>query len=621
VPGDQPLLAVKRHHRVAVVLGKIHLTRHQPGEHRPDLLPGIGRKEVVEPVLAEDLRLAAAQQLAALAVDQADPLVGVHDQHDDTGHIEVALRPVALPGECLLGLLAVDLAAEPLAHQPQNLDVGGGKTFRARILAGEVERPVDPAAGDHGYPEVGLQPVFPVTGMGLPLGGRRMLETDRPFGLQCFPAVGIAELEYRARLDGCVGRDGLDDFVALTLDVREYADRQPELATARFKQRPDLVIERQVVCRGNLVQGAQHLLGLPALVHLVLQRPAHPLALPDLRLQLAVDILQLPRPVGNAFLQLVAGLAHGMLGTVAPPVGSPDEHGHDGAEQQEHQEYRFGAVLQQIPVRGKQAGLRQIDQGPQGALHVDGETDAVHFAGFQADLALQIGARTLGGHLDQPGPVTMQQDEPVIVQLAVLQDARQHGRVQADEEHAMLAVPALPFRHDVEVIAERVGMNEHLLVIAGGEVVDIGLAQASDLALEVIEHHLAPAVGDGVGKEIGEMPPDPPGELLPQHLVVGGTRQAADNVALLLGEQDDPLPDLVDIKLDDAGGAPRRVLHEGLLAVKVALVVPVDIEVQEKADQNQRKDNEYRRVVLHRAPVLFSGVRGIRGRALTHAFE
>ena len=186
--------------------------------------------------------------------------------------------------------MAIDLAADPLTHQPENFHVGGRKGVLARVRAGKVEGSIDLAARDHRYPEIGFQLEFPVAGVVLPVRLRRMLKADGAVGQDRFTAIGIAKLKHSAGNDGIVRRDALDNLVVVAIDVCKYPDRQPELPAAVFKQGPDPVGKRQIVRRGDFMQGTQCVLGLPALLDFMLECLFCPVALLYFRFQLGVGI-------------------------------------------------------------------------------------------------------------------------------------------------------------------------------------------------------------------------------------------------------------------------------------------------------------------------------------------
>jgi hypothetical protein len=112
-----------------------------------------------------------------------------------------------------------------------------------------------------------------------------MLECDRSIGPDRFTAIGIAKVEDVAGLDGVIGRNYLDDLVLLLVDMREYPERQVELPAAVFKQGPESLGKRQVLRRGDFMQCAQCMLGLPAFGDFILQRLFRLFSLVYFRLQ------------------------------------------------------------------------------------------------------------------------------------------------------------------------------------------------------------------------------------------------------------------------------------------------------------------------------------------------
>jgi hypothetical protein len=78
------------------------------------------------------------------------------------------------------------------------------------------------------------------------------------------------------------------------------------LAAAVYQQRLELVLERQLVCRSDVMQGMQYALGLPAFVDLAFKRLLGPVAFAYLRFQLGVDGRQLPGAAVDAHLKLIA---------------------------------------------------------------------------------------------------------------------------------------------------------------------------------------------------------------------------------------------------------------------------------------------------------------------------
>ena len=150
------------------------------------------------------------------------------------------------------------------------------------------------------------------------------------------------------------------------------------------------------------------------------------------------------------------------------------------------------------------------------------------------------------------------------------------------------------------MIANRVGMDENFLIFSGGKSMDVSLAQAGDLALDIIQQHLSQIVGYGKGEECGEMAFNPAGEMFLHFCICRVPGQPANNLALFRGKQVNAPADFLDIEFNCPCRAPGRLLHQGLLTVEVAFVAPVHVPGKEKADQDQCKNNQTRSVILHR---------------------
>ncbi len=100
VPGDDALVTITAEHRVLPVAAGID-----------QAAPGFGAiatpHELAHPAPADHLLALAAQDPAALGIDELNDALLVDDQHDDLGDVEVALRPPALLLERLFLLLAL----------------------------------------------------------------------------------------------------------------------------------------------------------------------------------------------------------------------------------------------------------------------------------------------------------------------------------------------------------------------------------------------------------------------------------------------------------------------------------------------------------------------------------
>jgi hypothetical protein len=135
-------------------------------------------------------------------------------------------------------------------------------------------------------------------------------------------------------------------------------------------------------------------------------------------------------------------------------------------------------------------------------------------------------------------------------------------------------------------------MDENLLIFSGGKIMDVSLTQAGDLALDIIQHNLSEIVGDGKGEEPGEMPFNPGGEMFPHFAIRRVPGQPANNLAFFRGKQVNAPADFLDIEFNRSCCAPGRLLYQGMLTVDVAFVASFHIPGQEKADQDQRKNNQ-----------------------------
>ncbi len=88
MPGDDPFLPIAAQHGILVVLDRFGLARHQFCVHAPHFGLQPLRKEVLEPVPADDLVLGVAEDLAALAIDQGDVASAVELHDRDLHHVE-----------------------------------------------------------------------------------------------------------------------------------------------------------------------------------------------------------------------------------------------------------------------------------------------------------------------------------------------------------------------------------------------------------------------------------------------------------------------------------------------------------------------------------------------------
>jgi hypothetical protein len=102
-PFDDADLAIARQQPVLGVLAPRVPARHHLIEGHAPLGALVGRQAGLEPVAADELAVAVAQQLVAGAVEHGDPPVAVEREHDRAGDVEVALGAVALRAQRLLG--------------------------------------------------------------------------------------------------------------------------------------------------------------------------------------------------------------------------------------------------------------------------------------------------------------------------------------------------------------------------------------------------------------------------------------------------------------------------------------------------------------------------------------
>ena len=131
-----------------------------------------------------------------------------------------------------------------------------------------------------------------------------MLESYRTVGLDRFTAIGIAEFEDVAGLDGFIRDNDLDDFVLLVVDVREDSDRQAELPATVFKQGFESPGKGKILRRGDFMKRAQGILGLPAFGDLMFQRRFRLFPLANFRFQQGIARGELPGAIGDPFLEL-----------------------------------------------------------------------------------------------------------------------------------------------------------------------------------------------------------------------------------------------------------------------------------------------------------------------------
>ena len=107
------------------------------GDQALERLPGrsavLLRDHALEPVLADQL----AEDLAPLAVEQADGAVGVEDHQQRAGHVEVGLRAIALHAEHGLDQRGVDEDQRPAARAR---DLGDGQLAAGRRAVGAAQR-------------------------------------------------------------------------------------------------------------------------------------------------------------------------------------------------------------------------------------------------------------------------------------------------------------------------------------------------------------------------------------------------------------------------------------------------------------------------------------------------
>ncbi len=100
MPGNHALLAGSIADRVLPVSAGVD-------QAAPGLLPVVTADELAHPALADHLGDFAAEDPATLRIDQANDTLGIDHEHDDLGHVEVALCSLALLFERLLLFLAL----------------------------------------------------------------------------------------------------------------------------------------------------------------------------------------------------------------------------------------------------------------------------------------------------------------------------------------------------------------------------------------------------------------------------------------------------------------------------------------------------------------------------------
>ena len=105
MPGDGPLFAAFVEHGVFVILNGLNIAGHHLPEDAFDRRAVPVWKEVVEPVLAENLFLTVAEDFTSLPVDEGDVSVGIERDEHHAGQLKVVRRAVTFDGESLSGSL------------------------------------------------------------------------------------------------------------------------------------------------------------------------------------------------------------------------------------------------------------------------------------------------------------------------------------------------------------------------------------------------------------------------------------------------------------------------------------------------------------------------------------
>ena len=89
MPGDGALLAVPGQYDIFNIIDRLDNPRHQLHENLPDMLAHAFGQKMVEPVHAENLCFAVAQQSATGLVDQTHRLVGIDGDHHRPHDVKV----------------------------------------------------------------------------------------------------------------------------------------------------------------------------------------------------------------------------------------------------------------------------------------------------------------------------------------------------------------------------------------------------------------------------------------------------------------------------------------------------------------------------------------------------
>ncbi len=155
---------------------------------------------------------------------------------------------LALP-QFFLRLLAVELAGHPACHELDEILVGVGKLFRARIEAHEAEGAIELVSHAQRRPQVTfyLQCRSGISRMVPPLGNPHVFEAERAVRVKGGAAVGVAQGEAHTRLEGGSRRVYLCHLKLLALYGHQRADRQVEQAASELEQGLDTFFERPLV--------------------------------------------------------------------------------------------------------------------------------------------------------------------------------------------------------------------------------------------------------------------------------------------------------------------------------------------------------------------------------------